>query len=412
MPRCGSHGWLPLAGCAIALAGCSAPSQPPFPEWAPRANAFAPSPSSGNAFDGYVIAAREAEETAGDYVKYVSFQGKHKRELTSRLAPALRRIRRAAQSSCDFKFVSQPPFASNSNHVGWRLIRISLIWQIEAALAKDDLDTAINLVGLATKFGFDLANGGAADADMGLQFVDEARRAIAPRLPDLSVGQLAKLTASLKDALAVMPKFETIAQNENQNYRQSVQWVQDQYRANDFDAIDKALGNPVRDAIIYLKGVKKEDREQRPAYFDGFAKEADQFANWARSQAALPAVKRKPDKEMPLSDPRPWRRFSAQLFSTLPPILARFDATLARTRLLILTSEIHRQIKIARVAPRTLDAFSPELLTDPYSGATFKYRSTGMEFRLYSVGRNFQDDMGNTDSIYASPDLTLETSRR
>lgn len=412
MPRCGSHGWLPLAGLAIALAGCSAPPPPPFPEWAPKANAFAPSPTSGNAFDGYVIAATEAEESAGDYVRYVSFQGKHKRELTSKLAPALRRVRKAAQSPCDFKFVSQPPFASVPNHAGWRLIRISLVWQVEAALSKDDFDTAISLVGLAAKVGFDLANGGASDADMGLQFVDEARRAIAPRLQDLSVGQLAKLTASLKNALAAMPRFETIAQNENQNFHQGVQWVQDQYRANSFDGIEAALGNPVRDAIIYLKGVKKDDRNQRQAYFEGFAKEADQYANWARSQAALPAVKRKRDKEMPLADPRPWRRFSSQLFSTLPPILARYDATLARTRLLILTSEIHRQIKIARVAPRTLDAFTSELLTDPYSGVPFKYRSTGMEFRVYSVGTNFQDDMGNTDSVYASPDLTLETSRR
>jgi hypothetical protein len=123
-------------------------------------------------------------------------------------------------------------------------------------------------------------------------------------------------------------------------------------------------------------------------------------------------VKRKKDSDIQLAETRPWKRFSAALFTTLKPILSRYDATLARTRLMILTGEIYRQIKVSRSAPKTLEAFSSELTVDPYSGEPFKYRATGMEFYIYSVGLNFQDDRGDTDSIFSSPDLTLETARR
>lgn len=412
MPRSGSHGWLPFAGLAILLAGCSAPPPPKFTVWSPPESAFAPSPSSGNAYDGYVIAAREAESAAGDLASYVSFEGKHKRQLIERVAPALKKLREASQLPCNVKFISVAPFETIPNHAGWRLLRYSLMWQLESALTKGDFDTAVNLTVLSTKVGFDLMGGGAADADLGLQFADEARRQIAAYLQDLSQNQLAKLTTGLKRALESMPRFEAIAQNESKNYLESVQWIQDQYEANKFDVIDTNLGSPVRDAITYLKQVHKEDRNKRPAYFEGFADEAGKIIDWQKSQSALPVVKRKPDKEMPLLEERPWRRFSTALFSTLKPILARYDATLARTRLLILTGEIHRQIKAARVAPGSLGGFSPDLTVDPYSGQPFKYRADGMEFFLYSVGSNFQDDQAATDSIFTSPDLTLESARR
>lgn len=412
MPRCGSHGWLPLAGLAFVLAGCSAPPPPKFEVWGENEPAYAPSPNSGNAFDGYVIAAREAESAAGDLASYVSFEGKHKRMLIERVAPALQKMRKAADLPCNFRFVAQPPFEPDPHHSGWRLLRYSLNWQLEAALVKNDFDTAVHLSVLATKVGFDLAGGGARDADAGLQFADDARKAIAPYLQDFSQAQLTKLTSGLKRALGSMPAFEKVAQNESGNYRQAIQWIQDQYQADKFDEIDAQLGPAVRDAVTYLKQVKKDDRNKRPAYFQGFADEAAQIVDWQKSQSALPVVKRKADKDMPLAKERPWRRFSGVLFSTLKPILARYDSTLARTRLLILTGEIHRQIKAARVAPSSLGAFSPDLTIDPYSGQAFKYRANGMEFYLYSVGMNFQDDQANTDSTFSNPDLTLETSRR
>lgn len=412
MPRCGSHGWLTLAGLALAFAGCSAPPPPKFENWGAMEQAYAPSPNSGNAFDGYVIAARDAEVAAGDLASYVSFEGRHKRMLIERLGPAVTKLRRAAALPCNFKFIAKPPFEPDPHHSGWRLLRYSLNWQLEAALTKGDFDTAVNLTILSTKVGFDLAGGGARDADSGLQFVDDSRRAMASHLQDLSPAQLSRLTNGLKTALGSMPAFEKIAQNESRAYLEAIQWIQDQYQSGTFDKIDANLGSAVRDAVTYLKQVRKDDHNKRPAYFQGFADEAAQVVDWHKSQSVLPVVKRKADKEMPLAEERPWRRFSGVLFSTLKPILARYDATLARTRLLILTGEIHRQIKAARVAPASLGAFSPDLTIDPYSGQTFKYRASGMEFYLYSVGMNFQDDQANTDSTFSHPDLTLETSRR
>lgn len=412
MPRSGDHGWLPLAGLALALAGCSAPPPPAYPEWATKSQTFAPSPSSENAYDGYVLAARQAEGDAGDLASFVSFEGRHKAELITRVAPALRLVRQASKKICGVKFEPRDPLSPNPNHAGLRLIRSSIVWQIESALAKDDLDTAANLAVLATKVGFDLAGGDASDADVGLQFADEARRAIAPRLPDLSQAQLSRLTQGLKGALSTLPSFQEIAKHEEQNYLCGVDNIQAFYRANAFVDIENGYGSSVREAVSYLKGIKGKDREERPAYFQGFAKEAQETASWYGSQSALPTVKRKAPKDMPLAEHRPWKRFSAVLFTTLRPVLNRYDATLARTRLLILTCEIHRQIKAARVAPKTLDAFTSDLATDPYSGRAFQYRADGMEFYLYSVGSNFQDDQGSTDSIYTNPDLQLETSRR
>jgi hypothetical protein len=412
MPLRGRHGWLGLAAIAAITLGCSAPPAPPYPRWAPEVAAHAPSPDSGNAFDGYVLASREAESAAGELAGYVSFENKHKTELIERLAPAMRRLRRAALKQCDFRIQPVSPADPPSYHSGWRLLKNSMTWQIESAVKRSNYDAAVDLAILESKVGFDIAGGTAADADLGLQMADEARRAIASSLPDLTPGQLSRLTTGMKAAYASMPNFATIAKNESASYLTQVQWVQDHYRAGKLNEIDEYLGPQVRDATTFLAQLKKEDREKRPSYFQGFADEANRFADWAASQGSVPYAKRKKDTELELADYRPWKKYSAALFTTLRPVQARYDATVARTRLLILSSELMRLVKVARAAPKTLDAFSAALVEDPFSGSRFKYRATGMEFFLYSVGANLQDDQGVTDSIFAAPDLTLESSRR
>ncbi len=411
MPRRGSHGWLPLAGLALALAGCSKPPTPIYPKWAESKPAFAPSPASSNAFDSYVFASRESEAAGAGYMGFVSFTSEQKQDLIGKLAPALRKLREGTRNPCEFRFVSYPPFETAPNHGGWRLIRYSLIWQIESAIRSKKFGVAADLTALSTRVGFDLSGGGAADADLGFQFVDDARRAMAPWLGQLSPQELSALTAKLKNALQGMPTFETTARNEHQTYLQAIDWIQEQYLQSDFQTIDKELGSAVREAVTHLKSVKKDDLAKRPDYFSGFAQEAETFCSWMVSQASQPTANRRPDKEMKLAAFRPWKRFSAMFFTTLRPILARHDATVARTRLFILTSEIHRQIKIARQAPKSLDAFHQDIATDPFTGRRFQYRASGMEFRIYGVGANFQDDQGATDSEFTSPDLVLESRR-
>ena len=84
------------------------------------------------------------------------------------------------------------------------------------------------------------------------------------------------------------------------------------------------------------------------------------------------------------------------------------DASLARTRLLILQSEILSTVKSRRSAPKNLGAFPTALTTDPYSGRPFVYRASGPDFALYSVGADFRDNGGETDESFTAPDVTLE----
>jgi len=412
MQGCARHGWLRLTLLGIAVAGCSQPSPPAYTDWAPRDKAFAPSENSSNAFDGYVLAARKAEDATASLNRRVFFTAGQQAKIIQACAPALSLVRRSASKRCDFQFASQKPFELSPNHVGWRMIRNSLAWQIKAAVAKKDYDTAVSLTVLATKAGFDISGGSAKDADLGLQMVDDARREMVVGLPDLSANQLSTLTSGLKNSLGAQPSFSQVIDNERSNMLQAVQFVQDCYRADDYAILKKNIGNEVRDAIDFLKQVKRDDLTKRPAYFEGFAAEATAVCEATRKLAALPVVKRDAEPGPKLASNRPWRRFATQFFGALNPILGKWDATLTRTRLLILTSEIYRQIKVAKLAPRTLGGFSRELTIDPYTGQPFKYRANGSEFYLYSAGMNFLDDQGVTDSTFSNPDLTLETNRR
>lgn len=412
MQGCARHGWFRLTLLGIAVAGCSQPSTPAYTNWAPPSKAFAPSESSSNAFDGYVIAARKAEDATAAINNRVFFTAGQQARVIKACAPALALVRRSAAKGCDFQFASQKPFELAPNHIGWRMIRNSLAWQIKNTVAKGDYDTAVSLTVLATKVGLDLSGGSAKDADLGLQMVDDARRELVPHLPDLSANQLSTLTAGLKKALSAQPDFSQIVDNERSNMMQAVQFVQDCYRADDYSPLKTKIGNEVRDAIDYLKQVKRDDIQKRPAYFEGFAAEAAAVCESTRKLAALPVMKREAEPGPKLATERPWRRFATQFFGALTPVMRKWDATLARTRLLILTSEIYRQIKVAKQAPKTLGGFSRELTIDPYTGQPFKYRANGAEFYLYSTGANFLDDQGVTDSTFATPDLTLETNRR
>lgn len=412
MHGCGRLKWVHWVGLGLLLAGCSASPPPSYPAWAPAEKPFAPAESSSNAFDGYTIAARMAEDATEKYNNRVYFTPGQRLQVVKACGPALALVRRSSAKHCDFRFVSQPPFALSPNHIGWRMIRNSLAWQIDSNVAAKNFDVAVSLTILASKVGFDLSGGAAKDADLGLQMVDDARRAITPVLPDLSPNQLSALTSGLKAALERKPDFTQVVENERLNMLQAVQMVQDCYQKDDFTVIRTALGNEVRDAIDFLKQIKRDDAKKRPAYFEGFVEEANAICESMRKKASLPMVKRTEDLDPVLAESRPWRRFSKQFFEALGPALEKEDACIARTRLLILTSEIYRQIKVAKQAPRNLGGFSRDLTLDPYTGQPFKYRSNGTEFYLYSAGANFQDDQGATDSTFSSPDLTLETGRR
>ncbi|MBI3721527.1 MAG: hypothetical protein HY248_03155, partial [Fimbriimonas ginsengisoli] len=140
---------------------------------------------------------------------------------------------------------------------------------------------------------------------------------------------------------------------------------------------------------------------------EGLAHEAETEASWLGTACLQPAIKREGGSP-PVGGRQPWRKFAKQLFGTGRPLLAVNDATLARSRLLILTCRALAQVKRTGAAPRDLSEIPTRLRQDPYTGRPFAYRADGPDFVLYSVGADFKDDGGETDESFTAPDLALE----
>lgn len=399
------QGWLGIA--AVLLAGCSGSPPPSYPQWSKRAQTLRGVNPVSPAFAAFTHAGVEAETDGAKYVDRVVFTPDQRRALQSAILPAVNEVRRQTGKAVDFQFKPRDPFEPAPYQKGWRLIGRSLVWDIQAS--GDNLDKAIVGTVQATSFGFGLTGGGATDASLGLTVADEARKAIVGRLDEMSAVQLDRLASSMEKVLSLKPTLQGTIENEHQQMLAAVQAVQDAYERDRYDDLKSKLGPDVRDAVQYLQDMHSDDARKRPSYFEKFAAEADAEADWLSKACLQPAVKRQPPEE-PKTD-RPWRKFAKQFFSTCRPLLAMNDATLARTRLLILNCRILALIKRSGSAPAELGQFSARLRQDPYSGLPFVYRADGSDYYLYSVGADFKDDGGQTDETYTTPDLTLERPR-
>jgi hypothetical protein len=404
----GRQGWAVLILLPIAMVGCGSPPSPAFPTWQPVGVGYVPLRSSGNAYDRYALAAEEAERTARKYADRVYFTPGMKEAVIKETASAVAMVRQGAALPCEFRFVPHRPFEQMPYHRGWRLIEHALVWSIEKACQAGEYDAAISNAVVATKFGFDLTGGGALEASLGLTTADDVRKALAPYLLKMGAKQLGTLSAGIKGALEKKPPMALTIRNERLNMLAAVQAVQDAYRDRDFKLMRKKLGSDVREAIQYLEDLRSKDEKERPAYFNGFAEEANLQADWDTRLATVPANQRT-DEGPRLREKRPWRRFAKQFFHAPDHLLAQDDATVARTKLLILHSEILRQVKSQKKAPLSLSLFTKTLTIDPFTGLPFLYRSDGPDYKLYSVGSDFKDDGGATDETFSLPDMQLET---
>jgi hypothetical protein len=379
---------------------------PEFPIWVSQNS---PQPQeSGSVFEQYVRAADQAESAGHKYLQMVSFYPGQRMGAMKASESAVGIVDSASSGKCDFDFLPTSPFQAPKNQQGWRLIGRDLVWKIQDNLKLAKYDEAVSATVTATKFGFDISGGGATDASLGFAIADEARKAMAPALNRLSPGQLAGLAAGIERALDAKPSLSQVVDHEHENMLECVQVVQDDYRDRRFDDLSVNLGPDSRGAVEYLKELSHKDTTQRPAYFIGFAAEADTLANWMKSVAELPGVDRQTKPEPKFSSERPWKKLSKEFFSSLKPLLQMSDQTVARTRLLILESLILQQVKANGVAPSNLSAFADSLKTDPYSGKPFVYGADGTDYHVYSVGADFRDDGGETDETYTQPDLKLE----
>lgn len=358
-------------------------------------------------FDAYASAALIAQAEAPQYITRVFFTPDRRRAAIEKTAAAQRLVERGAFMGGEFHFSPTPVFEDHPYHAGWRLIGRTLVWRIEDALKTRDDSKAVQLTIIATRFGFDLCGGGATDASLGMAIVDEARRAIAPALERMQSSDLLALSSGIREALERKPELAETLANERQNMLMGVQAVQDAYRDKDLDKLSDELGIDVQSGVDYLRSMSRSDGPKRSAYFQAFAAEASLMSAQFEVAANLPAQKRGEYDDEPKGE-RPWRKFAKQFFRTAPPLLDLHDATIARSRLLVLEAGLLAQVKRLRRAPKDLSAYAQEICQDPYTGKPFIYRSNGAEYRVYSVGSNYQDDGGVTDESYTAPDLKLE----
>lgn len=389
----------------LSAAGCSGKQPPPYPEFAPAQTP--PSMDADNGFWLYAQAADDAESRGDKLKTHVSFVAADKDALYAATDEAIKLLQKAAGMKREFVFQAHKPFEAPPRQFGWRLIDRSLAWRISDACRANQFDAAIDLAILATRFGFDLTGGDAMDASLGLECVDDARRALLAAMEQFTPVQLQKLADGLQSVLHDKPDPVKTFANQRLDMLEAVDYIQDAYRKNDYDPLLKRLGSDVREAVKYLQDeIRPKDETMRPGYFDGFAKEAEAEAKWETQMISEPAVRRTKAPELEAN--RPWKRWAKNFFETGRPLLKLEDACVARTRLLALIALIEARIKAQKQAPSSLADFPPDLILDPYTGGTFVYKTQGMVFKLYSVGDNFRDDGGQSPD-FSHPDLKLES---
>jgi hypothetical protein len=362
---------------------------------------------SGNAFDGYVLAADDALRLAPGEADRVSFLPAARKRLVARLSPALALLERASRSPCRFEHRLLPIDEPNDRQRGWRLLGKALAWRVASAVEDGDGAAAVRWALAAARFGFGITDGDASDASLGLTVWDEARAALVPALASLPPAELDRLREGLAGVLRSGPSLAAAARNEQRRMLLGVQFVQDCHRRGEHERLTAVLGEDVRKAVAYLQAMPDSERA---AYFRGFASEAERTAQ-AAAQAALLPVSQRPSPAEP-GGPRPWRRFARHYFTTLEPVQRQFDRTLARTRILAVTAWCHHTVKTAGRAPVGLDGLPSDLSQDPYTGRSLLYAGSGPDFKVASAGSDLRDDGGETDIRGLEPDLVLDPSER
>lgn len=389
----------------LALAGCGAREEAPYPEYAPTKQ----SALGSKGFQKMVEAARQAEVAAYPYRTYVSFTATDRSKVVAALGPALSELRSALEGPIEFGFSPREPFTAAPNQVGWRMLGRVLSWRIEDEYKAGEYDSALRDLLLATQFGWALTQGGATDASLGFEVLNDARERIAPSIDSLTAAQLKSLAAGLDELLSKDLRISACLDHEHDNMLAAIQYIQDRYRKNSLAEILAALGPDARAAVKHLGELRQRPDGERLKYFEGLRAEADAEFKWQTEQGELPAAKRESNGPKWSGD-RPWQTFAKHFFTAGNRLLPAFDAALARTRLLAVHVALRIRVLAGGKAPSSLSELNPALIQDPYSGGPFVYRADGSNFKVYSVGPNFQDDGGQTDTRFERPDLTLERS--
>lgn len=398
-----------LAMILAGLPGCGPKGPAPYPDWRLEADTDAK-----GAFADYVEAGLQVQKEVGkvaDRKDYFDTQRQLIMGATNRVEPLLRR---ASMQPIDFTSEKLGPFEPSPRREGWRLIGLGLQYATMLAIKEKDFDKAIRLTILASRFGYDLTGGDTLDATIGYAIAGGCRQVMAPVLDDLSDAQLTTLENGLRGAIGRIQPLRVTMAHERVKMRIAIQYLQDQYRINEFDGMHAMLGPTTREAIDYLRELRAKDHSERPRYFAGFVAEADSEVDRVNSWGVRPANRRPTEKELNEEDRkakyRPWKRFASQLLRGPRHFLPIRDRALAQVRLFAQEARLTLLARRGQL-PDTLPKDDPFLTTDPFSGEPFKYSSRTGYYDLYSLGANMLDDSGLTNSSYTMPDLRLERPR-
>lgn len=393
---------------ALVLQGCSGGAALTYPQWS-SSESSVPEASSG--FASYCRAAEMAEQAAGKLSRTINFTLGKKQQLVSKLSPALAELRQGmARPTLGFRLITAPIGETPRYHTGFRLLGRAMVFQIDSAIEAKDYGRAAQLARQATQFGFDLCNGSAMDAQLGMSIANEARVAFTPALPNLSEKELSSVASQFHKLLEERPSLSVSIENEKDQMRRNVQSLQETFLRGDADHLMRELNQPSATRKV-LEELKDKPGVERLAFFKGFADEVDAKTNYWRELVGLPMSLRDPNQERVVkpkfAPDRPWRTFSDQFCSLGEPLIAMNDANLAQTRLLILEAALMSRIKAGKNVPSTIAGYNDAAI-DPYTGRVFPYHGEGRDFRVYSVGANLIDDGGQFDDSGASLDMFLE----
>lgn len=392
---------------ALAVIGCHGSADVPYTKYADAPSPYVPNGASGNAFDAYVLAAGEVQaamvNTGVDPRSRSFFTPKQRERIVTALAPAVRRVANA-KGACEFHYVPVKPGGTSPYRAEWRLLGHALRWQIDDQLLLATPDAALATTAVAMRFAGDLCGGGPADRTLGVEIANDVREALIPALSKLDAVSLHRLADAVKAGLERRPPLSKTFDYGQQDMSLALQTLQDEFQKDDYSTIKTAMGKEFRDLLSPLEEFRKNGRK-RADFFNALNEDLQSVSdNWRRA-AALPASGRGEILKFKLKGDRSRKAFARHFFLIGRPLLQIEDRSVAQLRLLILEAELRRVARTTGRAPSSLNNVSKPWGIDPYNGRIFGYQPDGAEFRVYSVGANLKDDLGDTDAAGLDPDI-------
>ena len=193
-------------------------------------------------------------------------------------------------------------------------------------------------------------------------------------------------------------------ENERENMLLTLQQAQDLFAENKLDQLQLKLGSSSKDVIEQLKSLEN-DQAKGKELFDWIGNDISTRTEWYLKKVKNPRKLSLPPK---LDEKKQYRMLYRYFGSNIQNLVPLLQATYCRTQLFILEVYLSQKQKAQRPLPETLEAFSRSAVLDPFTGDPFYYKVNQNTYIIYSAGENGIDNLGETDSSYRYPDMTLE----